>query len=75
MVPRIGVEGNLKKLNLLFQILQEGVSNVSLIKGKVDDTLLTESIPEKISILRLDTDFYESTKIELEVLWPRLGLD
>ena len=26
----------------------------------------------KISILRLDTDFYESTKIELEVLYPRL---
>jgi hypothetical protein len=29
-------------------------------------------LPKKISILRLDTDFYESTKIELEVLFPRL---
>ena len=27
---------------------------------------------EKISILRLDTDFYESTKVELEVLFPKL---
>ena len=26
----------------------------------------------KISLLRLDTDFYESTKIELEILFPRL---
>ena len=30
------------------------------------------SIPEKISILRLDTDFYISTKIELEILYPKL---
>lgn len=27
---------------------------------------------KKISILRLDTDFYESTKVELEILYPRL---
>jgi len=47
--------------------------NINLIKGKVEDTLLIEkNIPKKISILRLDTDFYESTKIELEVLFPRL---
>lgn len=48
-------------------------NNIKLIKGKVEDSLLIEkNIPEKISILRLDTDFYESTKIELEVLFPRL---
>lgn len=48
-------------------------SNIYLIKGKVEDTLLIEkNIPKKISILRLDTDFYESTKIELELLYPRL---
>jgi hypothetical protein len=29
-------------------------------------------LPEKISILRLDTDWYESTKIELEILYPLL---
>ncbi len=29
-------------------------------------------MPDKISVLRLDTDWYESTKRELEVLWPRL---
>ena len=48
-------------------------NNTKLIKGKVEDTLLIENnIPQKISILRLDTDFYESTKVELEVLFPRL---
>jgi len=47
--------------------------NLLLIKGKVEDTLkILSNIPEKISILRLDTDWYESTKFELEVLYPRL---
>lgn len=40
-------------------------------KGDVTVTL-KEKVPEKISLLRLDTDWYESTKIELESLYPRL---
>jgi hypothetical protein len=40
-------------------------------KGKVEDTI-PGSIPDQISILRLDTDWYESTKHELKHLWPRL---
>ena len=48
-------------------------NNIKLIKGRVENTLLEEkNLPEKISILRLDTDWYESTKIELEVLYPKL---
>ena len=48
-------------------------NNLILIKGKVEDTLKIQSnLPDKISILRLDTDWYESTKAELEVLYPRL---
>jgi O-methyltransferase len=47
--------------------------NIFLIKGKVENTLKNKKkLPKKISILRLDTDFYESTKIELEILFPRL---
>ena len=45
---------------------------VRYIKGKVEDTLRTTRLPEKISVLRLDTDWYESTAAELELLWPRL---
>ena len=47
--------------------------NIFLIEGKVEETLKNKkNIPKKISILRLDTDFYKSTKIELEILFPRL---
>jgi len=41
-------------------------------KGKVEDTI-PGSAPEQISLLRLDTDWYESTKHELEHLFPRLA--
>lgn len=60
-------------------IVKENVSNynypnenISFIKGIVEETLLSSKLPDKISLLRLDTDWYESTKIELEVLYPRL---
>ncbi|PZN94787.1 MAG: macrocin O-methyltransferase [Alphaproteobacteria bacterium] len=50
-----------------------GDDPVRLVKGRVEDTLVDPAnLPERISILRLDTDFYESTKLELEVLYPRL---
>ena len=49
------------------------ISNIKMIKGMVEETLDDpQNVPDKISILRLDTDFYESTKKELEVLYPRL---
>ena len=54
----------------------EGLLDESLIfrEGRVEDTLTadTADIPERISILRLDTDWYESTLIELKMLYPRL---
>lgn len=46
-------------------------SNIHFIKGKVEDTLPSNS-HSSISLLRLDTDWYESTKIELQLLYPRL---
>lgn len=33
---------------------------------------LKAAVPEKIALLRLDTDWYESTKISLESLYPKL---
>jgi hypothetical protein len=47
-------------------------SNVNYVRGKVEDTLPRAPI-EHVSVLRLDTDWYESTKLELEVLWDRLS--
>lgn len=47
-------------------------SNIRLIEGDVLETLNRE-VPEKIAMLRLDTDWYESTKKELQELYPRLA--
>jgi hypothetical protein len=42
--------------------------------GDVCETLNDpDNIPEKIALLRLDTDWYRSTKKEMEVLYPRLA--
>ena len=40
--------------------------------GDVAQTL-TDDPPERIALLRLDTDWYDSTKAELAVLYPRLA--
>ena len=44
---------------------------VHFVKGRVEETVPDEA-PERIALLRLDTDWYESTKHELEHLYPRL---
>ena len=52
---------NFNKENLIFVI------------GDVSETLINKNnIPEKISLLRLDTDWYKSTKDELNYLYPKL---
>lgn len=45
--------------------------NMYFIKGKVEDTIPEQS-PKNISLLRLDTDWYESTYHELIHLYPLL---
>lgn len=40
-------------------------------RGMVEDTI-PDQAPPKIAILRLDTDWYASTKHELDHLWPRI---
>lgn len=47
------------------------ISKIHLIKGKVEDTIPHESL-DRIALLRLDTDWYESTKHELENLFDLL---
>jgi O-methyltransferase len=43
------------------------------VKGPVEDTIPSEA-PQRVALLRLDTDWYESTKHELMHLYPRLEL-
>jgi hypothetical protein len=48
-------------------------NKLHFIKGDVLKTLLEEkNIPDKISVLRLDTDWYESSKFELEKLYDKV---
>jgi hypothetical protein len=49
------------------------VERIRFVQGKVEDTI-PEHAPDKIAILRLDTDWYESTRHELEHLFPRLAV-
>lgn len=46
-------------------------NNLIFVKGKVEHTI-PMTTPKKISILRLDTDWYESTYHELNHLFPKL---
>ena len=45
--------------------------NFEFVKGKVQETLPGKT-PVQIALLRLDTDWYESTKAEMEYLFPKL---
>jgi hypothetical protein len=47
-------------------------ARLHFVKGKVEDTVPAQA-PARIAILRLDTDWYESTSHELEHLYPRLS--
>ena len=44
---------------------------VEYVPGPVEETI-PGTVPERIALLRLDTDWYESTRHELEHLWDRL---
>ena len=60
------VKDNINKTNI-------SLDRIKYVKGLVEETLSKDK-PKKISLLRLDTDFYESTKIELEELYPLLEI-
>jgi O-methyltransferase len=45
---------------------------IHYVEGKVEDTI-PHHAPEQIALLRLDTDWYESTRHELEHLFPRVS--
>jgi hypothetical protein len=46
--------------------------HISYVRGRVEDTI-PGAAPEQIALLRLDTDWYESTRHELVHLYPRLA--
>jgi len=46
-------------------------THMRMIEGRVEQTI-PQQLPLRISLLRLDTDWYQSTRHELIHLWPRL---
>jgi O-methyltransferase len=62
---------SLEDVRETMQLSEYPEERIHYYKGKVEDTIPANA-PEQISILRLDTDWYESTRHELEHLWPRL---
>lgn len=77
----LGVEKSNEYNILCYSSLDEVQSNLKLtkydqskihfVKGKVEDTI-PGNLPGKIALLRLDTDWYESTYHELAHLYPLL---
>lgn len=49
------------------------MENIRFIKGDVAATIPAQA-PDQIALLRLDTDWYASTKHELDYLYPRLAI-
>jgi SAM-dependent methyltransferase len=47
------------------------MNRIVLVKGLVEETI-PKTMPDRLSLLRLDTDFYSSTKHELNHLYPSL---
>lgn len=45
---------------------------IHYVRGKVEDTI-PRTLPQRIALLRLDTDWYESTRHELQHLYPLLA--
>jgi O-methyltransferase len=48
-------------------------SKIVMVKGKVEETVPANA-PDQIALLRLDTDWYESTYHEMVHLYPRLAV-
>ena len=64
VAPRAAVEANLHQTGYPADLL-------NFVEGDVAETLPGRA-PAALSLLRLDTDWYESTRHELETLYPRL---
>lgn len=66
---------SLEDVQANFKSAGADMAGVRFIAGDVTKTLAEEdNLPDELCALRLDTDFYDSTKAELEVLYPRLSI-
>jgi len=74
LASNVWAYSDLKQVQQNIQTVNSQNLIINYIEGKVEETLIHEkNLPDKIAILRLDTDWYESTKTELEILLPRVS--
>ncbi len=66
-------EASLESVKKVLKSSNYPFENFVFVKGKVEDTI-PQTIPDKISFLRLDTDWYNSTLHELTYLYPNVVL-
>lgn len=67
--PIVDVKKNISKF-----CGKKSLKKFKFIKGKVENTLkIKKNLPKRICLLRLDTDFYNSTKTELNYLFNRVS--
>ncbi len=68
---RLRADASLDDVKANLALIPYPGERLHFIEGPVEQTLPAEA-PDRIALLRLDTDWYESTKHELEHLYPRL---
>lgn len=70
--PETRCEATLETVKVNLESTGYPSSRIHYIAGAIKRTIPNQ-MPEKISLLRLDTDWYESTRHELEHLYPRVS--
>jgi hypothetical protein len=72
-VTKSGVSSGVSRDEVFALLASTGYApeRIHLVAGPVEDTLPAHA-PETIALLRLDTDYYVSTRHELEHLYPRI---
>jgi O-methyltransferase len=67
-------ENGIKDIYNTFKTLNLNINNIELIKGYFSQTLTDDNIQKigKIGVLRLDNDWYESTKLTIEKLYDNV---
>ena len=73
ILEKITCYSSLEEVKLNLSSSNFSFNNLNFIIGDIYETLDNElNIPDEISLLRLDTDWYKSTKKEMEILYPKL---
>jgi len=66
-------EASLEEVKAAIALTGYPPERIHFVVGRVEDTV-PEQAPDQIALLRLDTDWYESTRHELVHLYPRVAL-